>query len=130
MKKLFSIILVFSLIYMFIFPVSAQETQTNIECSYTTDGYRVNITGRVLNINTPHMVTLMVGEVENLVYIDQTTSTSSGEFEFKFLVPETLPDGNYPFKITAKCLGNRGEKLSSRINAYMTYGVAHLHHIL
>ena len=84
---------------MFIFPVSAQETQTNIECSYTTDGYRVSITGRVLNANTPHMVTLMVGEVENLVYIDQTTSTSSGEFEFKFLVPETLPDGNYPFKI-------------------------------
>lgn len=96
MKKFFSIVLVFSLIYMFVVPVQAQA---NIECSYTTDGYRVNITGRVLNVNTPHMVTLMVGEIENLVYIDQTTSTSSGEFEFNFSVPETLPEGNYPFKI-------------------------------
>lgn len=96
MKKFFSIVLVFSLIYMFIVPVQAQA---NIECSYTTDGYRVNITGRVLNVNTPHMVTLMVGEIENLVYIDQTTSTSSGEFEFNFSVPETLPEGNYSFKI-------------------------------
>ncbi len=96
MKKFFSIVLVFSLIYMFIVPVQAQA---DIECSYTTDGYRVNITGRVLNVNTPHMVTLMVGEVGNFVYIDQTTSTSSGEFEFNFSVPETLPEGDYPFKI-------------------------------
>ena len=96
MKKFLSIVLVFSLIYMFIVPVHAQA---NIECSYTTDGYSVNITGRVLNVNRPHMVTLMVGEIENPVYIDQTTSTSSGEFEFNFSVPETLPEGDYPFKI-------------------------------
>lgn len=81
---------------MFVVPVQAQA---NIECSYTIDGYCINITGRVLNVNTPHMVTLMVGEMENLVYIDQTTSTSSGEFEFNFSVPETLPEGDYPFKI-------------------------------
>ena len=96
MKKLFSIILVFSLIYMSIVPVQAQA---NIECSYTTDGYSVNITGRVLNVNSPHMVTLMVGEIENIVYVDQTTSNSNGEFEFNFSVPKTLPEGNYPFKI-------------------------------
>ena len=96
MKKFFSIVLVFSLIYMFIVPVQAQA---NIECSYTTDGYRIHMTGRVLNANSPHMVTLMVGDTENIIYLGQTTSTSSGEFEFHFLVPKTLPDGNYPFKI-------------------------------
>lgn len=96
MKKFFSIVLVFSLIYMFIVPVQAQA---NIECSYTTDGYRASITGRLLNVNTPHMVTLKVGETENIICLDQTTSTSSGEFEFNFSVPETLPEGNYPFKI-------------------------------
>lgn len=96
MKKFFSIVLVFSLIYMFIVPVQAQA---NIECSYTTDGYDVNITGRLLNVNTPHMVTLMVGDIENMIYLGQTTSTSNGEFEFNFSVPETLPEGNYSFKI-------------------------------
>ena len=96
MKKFFGIIVVFSLMYLFILPVQAQA---NIECSYTTDGCCVNITGRVLNVNRPHMVTLLVGEPENIIYIDQTTSTSSGEFEFDFAVSETLPEGNYPFKI-------------------------------
>ena len=75
MKKLFSIILVFSLIYMSIVPVQAQA---NIECSYTTDGYSVNITGRVLNVNGPHMVTLMVGEIENIVYVDQPSYSIPG----------------------------------------------------
>lgn len=102
MKKFFSIILVISLIYTFVFPVGAQETQSNIQCSYTIDGYVVHISGRVLNSTASKMVSIIVGESENYIYIDQTKSSSNGKFEFKFIIPEKVPDGNYPFRINTE----------------------------
>ena len=63
------------------------------------DGRNVTITGKITNAGGSNQVTLLVGDIDNILYIDQTTSTSAGTFSFDFAMPESLSAGSYSYKI-------------------------------
>jgi len=77
--------------------IYAQASQ--ISCSAQVDGENINISGQIPNAQESNFVSLLVGEPENIVYIDQTVSDKNGNFNFSFMLPDTLPRGTYKYKI-------------------------------
>ncbi len=96
MKKIISFFITFGIIFTLVLPVYAQ---TNIECSYTIEGNTINVTGKVNDINHSCKVTIFVGTVDNILYLNQTTSESDGNFVFEFVFPDDLPYGEYDLAI-------------------------------
>ena len=96
MKKIFSFFIALGIIFTLVLPVCAQ---TNIECSYTIEGNTINVTGKVNDINRSCQVTIFVGTVDNIIYLNQKTSESDGSFAFEFALPADLPYGEYDLGI-------------------------------
>lgn len=71
----------------------------SIECTTEITGSNVCISGRITNIAESHPVTLLVGDMDNVLYIDQKATADDGTFVFNFLLPDTLSDGSYNFRI-------------------------------
>ncbi|MBR5614669.1 MAG: DUF5050 domain-containing protein [Clostridia bacterium] len=76
-----------------------ESSTVYVECTATVTGQQVNISGRILNVNQSHQVSLLVGDVNNILYIDQKSSDSNGEFSFDFRLPDSLEAGIYDFGI-------------------------------
>ena len=70
-----------------------------ITATASVDDRDVTITGQLPNKSGSHMVTLLVGEEDNIIYIDQKDVASTGAFSFAFTMPEGLPSGSYNYKI-------------------------------
>ncbi len=96
MKKIISFFITLGIFFTLVLPVCAQ---TNIECSYTIEGNTINVTGKVNDINRSCQVTIFVGTVDNILYLNQKTSKSDGSFEFEFAFPDDLPYGEYDLGI-------------------------------
>ena len=70
-----------------------------IECAAELTGKNVCISGRITNIAESHPVTLLVGDMDNVLYIDQKATADDGTFVFNFELPGTLSPGTYNFKV-------------------------------
>ena len=90
-----SVIFIFTLLN---FTVIYAEERT-ITSTAVVDGRNVKITGHISSASGSNQVTLLVGETDSILYIDQTTSTVSGAFSFSFAMPEDLTAGTYNYKI-------------------------------
>lgn len=90
-----SVIFIFTLLN---FTVIYAEERT-ITSAAVVDGRNVTITGQISNARVSNQVTLLVGETDNILYIDQTTSSYTGTFNFSFAMPEGLSAGTYGYKI-------------------------------
>jgi len=76
-----------------------------IICTEETNGNEIVIRGQISNATTTNHVTLIVSEDinnitdENIVYIDQTTSTTDGTFEFSFTINGAIDGESYGYKV-------------------------------
>lgn len=71
----------------------------DIICNTKIDGNTVTISGVLTNATKEHEVVLMVGDWDNIIYINELLSSQNGKFVFQFTVPDTLPSGYYNFQI-------------------------------
>ncbi len=74
-------------------------TNSRITCDVNVEGQNINISGQILNAESVNQVTLLVGETDNILYIDQVATTDDGLFIFDFSLPDTLNSGSYNFRI-------------------------------
>lgn len=63
------------------------------------DGRNVSVSGNLPNISQSEIVTIMVGDLDNIIYINQEYTTESGAFTFTFTVSENLRPGVYNIAI-------------------------------
>ncbi len=83
-------------------PTSPARTVT---CTETVDGNNVKISGQISDANTKNQVSLVVStdvsnvNENNIVHIDQTTSTTSGTFTFNFTLPQNSGVSSYDYII-------------------------------
>lgn len=70
-----------------------------IICDTEVNGTEVTVNGQIQNATGSNQVALMVGEPENIKYIDQATTSANGEFLFDFKLWENVPKDGYNFKI-------------------------------
>lgn len=96
MKKNIKILVSTFLILSTISTVSAQPEIT-VTSEMTTEGIRVS--GQISEVNTQKQATILVGDPENILYINQLPTDTSGNFCFDFLMPEHIQPGQYPYKI-------------------------------
>lgn len=76
-----------------------------ITCTAQISGSEVYITGQIQDSTKSNQVTLLIGESEDIIYIDQVESNISGDFEFRFYLSDDLPIGEYPYKIGSNANG-------------------------
>ncbi|MBE7045441.1 MAG: hypothetical protein E7397_07905 [Ruminococcaceae bacterium] len=96
MKKNIKILVSTFLILSTVSTVSAQPEIT-VTSEMTTEGIRVS--GQISEVNTQKQATILVGDPENILYINQLPTDTSGNFCFDFLMPEHIQPGQYPYKI-------------------------------
>ena len=70
-----------------------------ITCDTQVNGEDITISGQISNVTGRNQVTLLVGEPDNILYINQAESSENGQFSFNFKMKENTPEGNYNFKI-------------------------------
>jgi len=92
MKK---ILLLTIVITMLIAARVVSANGTGIECTSTVQGEQVYITGKVPGVSQEHLVGLLIGDISNIIYVDQTECDETGNFSFKFVLPDSLPPGEY-----------------------------------
>lgn len=95
MKKIIKLVL---LLVFSCFSVVYAETSEIISTASVTQ-QKVTISGQILNVSDIHEVTLLVGSMEDRIYLDQKATQSNGAFEFVFRLPDNLPSGSYEYKI-------------------------------
>ena len=76
----------------------ADEVQS-ISCIATANEYNVVISGQISNATESNQITLLVGDINKILYLDQVSSEENGKFIFKFRMPSDLPSGRYPFAV-------------------------------
>ena len=55
-----------------------------ITCDTQVNGEDITISGQISNVTGRNQVTLLVGEPDNILYINQTESSENGQFSFDF----------------------------------------------
>ena len=96
MKTKISVLIIMTVILSCFSVVYAEN---NIQCTTTvTDSY-VHIEGQLIGVSKAHNVTLLVGDINNIVYINQTLSEETGKFTFDFRIADSVPSGEYTLKI-------------------------------
>ena len=79
--------------------IGVYAADSGITCTAVVDGRSVQITGQLPNVSAPKQVSLLVGDLEHILYVDQVTSGNNGSFAFQFSMPDNLFAGQYPYKI-------------------------------
>lgn len=77
--------------------IYAQASQ--ISCSAQVEGQNVSINGQIPNVTQSKMVTLLVGNPQNIIYINQQVSDASGNFNFNFPLSDDIAPGNYDLRV-------------------------------
>ena len=90
---------------LFCMPPVAYAEEHSISCNTLVNGRQIQINGQIPNATHSNMVALLVGSEDNILYIDQTDSSNSGEFCFSFRMPDGTESGIYEYKIgsNAEC---------------------------
>ncbi len=96
MKK---ILLVLIGIFVFVCCTSIGVYASGIETEVTFENNTAIITGFVNGNKKPSEVSLLVGDIEDIIYIDQISSDENGNFTFKVPFDESYPKGMYPYAI-------------------------------
>ena len=63
------------------------------------EGSVATITGKIDGTSGQSEVSLLVGEPDNIVYIDQKTTENNGDFLFTVPFNESMNHGQYNYKI-------------------------------
>ncbi len=85
--------------------IQPEEITRTVTCTETVDGNNVKISGQISDANSKNQVALVVStdvnnvNENNIVYIDQTTSSTSGTFEFNFTLPQSSSITSYGYII-------------------------------
>lgn len=90
---------------------------SRITCNATVTGQSINISGCIENVAKAHEVALLVGDLDEILYIDQMTTDAEGNFNFSFRLAENIESGNYSYKIGS----NANTEPYSGILSYTTY---------
>ena len=96
MKKIILFISIFVVLFL---STTVFAEDCNIECTTEVSGQNVCISGKITNVTESHQATLLVGEPDNILYINQVATTDDGSFIFNFGLPDTLNSGSYSFRI-------------------------------
>lgn len=96
MKKTILFISIFVVLFL---STTVFAEDCNIECTTEVSGQNVCISGKITNVTKSHQVTLLVGEPDNILYINQIATSDDGTFIFNFGLPDTLNSGSYNFRI-------------------------------
>ncbi len=86
MKKVITIV-IFSILLCLSNVVGAEDN--TIICETNVIDRYVEITGQIPNATGENQVALVLGSLENILYVDQVTSSANGEFKFSFKLPNT-----------------------------------------
>ena len=73
--------------------------ENNIQCTASVNDNYVNIEGQLTGADKAYNVTLLVGDIDNIIYVDQVVSKDDGSFTFNFRIADSVPTGEYPLKI-------------------------------
>ncbi|MBP3361800.1 MAG: DUF5050 domain-containing protein [Clostridia bacterium] len=96
-KKLYAII-----IAVFLLSIQVMTyAEGTIECTSHVDERNVTITGKISGVTESKMVSLLVGDIDNIIYIAQKTTADDGSFSFEFTLPKRLAYGQYNYKVGA-----------------------------
>jgi len=103
MKK--QILIFINLLFVLLFYNTVYADTKTITCNENINGDTVYIYGQIPDSVQKNMVSLIVCEdvdnitEDNIVYIDQTTSSTSGNFEFSFSFPSDSGVTSYEYII-------------------------------
>lgn len=75
------------------------DTSSEITADVTFNDNIATISGTVNGVGGSTEVTILVGEPDNIIYINQKTLNSDGRFSFDVLFNESIPSGQYTYKI-------------------------------
>ena len=78
-------------------PVYAESE--SVVCNATVSGRDVSITGHLPGVTGIQQMTLLVGNVEDIVYINQFPSNIDGTFGFDFSIADNVAYGTYEYKV-------------------------------
>lgn len=77
----------------------ASATACYITCETALNGENITISGQIANATGKNQVTLLVGEPDNILYVNQTESGTDGKFIFEFKMKSGTESGVYNFKV-------------------------------
>lgn len=97
-KKFLSVVMLLSILMMVgVTPVMCAENR--IICEETVSGNSVCISGYIENATEQYDVTILVGDISNVIYINQIKSEADGTFCFTFPIAKTVASGEYEYKV-------------------------------
>jgi hypothetical protein len=96
MKK---IILLMSIIVVLFSSTTVFAEEHSVECTAEMIGEEVCISGRITNATKNYQVALLVGDIDNILHIDQKATEEDGSFNFTFGFIDRVKSGTYDFKI-------------------------------
>lgn len=74
------------------YAVHANDVMTvNINCNEQI----ITVSGNIPNTNKAKEVSILVGSIDDILYIDQQSTTDTGDFSFTFSMPDNCPLGIY-----------------------------------
>ena len=77
----------------------SEPANKEISVDVIINGYEVIFKGTLVGVVSEHEMTLLVGSIDNILYLNQVTTKSDGSFEFKAVMPEGMKAGEYPYTI-------------------------------
>lgn len=97
MFKIFRKPAIVSLIFAIVLSLAVCAASITTQVSF--DGSVATITGKIDGKSGQSQVSLLVGEPGNIVYIDQKTTETDGDFSFTVPFDESMNQGQYNYKI-------------------------------
>ncbi len=92
--------IIFFLVFgIFLLSGSVYAENNAVICSTEIIDNRIYINGQLPHSTQQNQVSLLVGSIDNILYIDQVESSDQGDFQFSFKFPEGTPIGDYEFRI-------------------------------
>lgn len=101
-KRCFFVLLMVTFLLLLSCPLVFAET--TMECNATIEGETICISGRLSGVEGGQQIFLLVGDWDNVLYVNQTQSDENGSFSFSFLLPDETPSGQYEFRLGTPAL--------------------------
>jgi len=93
------IILLMSIIVVLFSTTTVFAEECSVECTAEMIGEKVCISGRITNATQSYQVALLVGDIENILHIDEKATEDDGSFNFTFGFVDRVKSGTYDFMI-------------------------------
>lgn len=73
--------------------------ECTIQAEAEQSGEVIKISGQISDVDAEKQVTILVGDIQNILYLDQKATTADGKFVFQFRLREDVHSGSYSYKI-------------------------------